>query len=215
MKEMNEAVYSEDRDEIDLKNLCRIVRESSDEVEIKMKNDVKDELAAWLKTQNDQLDAQVTEILADAKKRANEIASRMVSSAVMENDHERLRVKVECIDKAKVLFQKKLEAFPKRGDYAEILASLAIDAIAMMPKEAKLKLTLGTADQNLKDAVLGIIRSKIGDGADRIVAGEVSNMLGGGIELRTEDGRWHIVSDWRAKTDEMADTIATKVLDVM
>jgi vacuolar-type H+-ATPase subunit E/Vma4 len=192
-----------------LKNLCNLVLHRADVEHDKIIDDARNGINLWVNEQQATLDAECDAIAKDASKRANEIEIRQITNAKSECSHERMKLQNKYVDEAYSIFQDKLEALRGRGDYKEILAGLAFEAIERFPKGQDISLRLSGADAGLGEEIAAMINRAM---PVNITFDPVPGEFSGGVMILSSDGHWSIVSDWRAKTEELADTIAARVL---
>ena len=195
-----------------LRELCNLVIHQADAERDKIINDARNEINLWVNEQQAMLDAECDAILKDASKRAGETASRMVADAKSECNRERIKLQNKYVDAASAIFQSKLEALRNRRDYKEILAGLAIEAIEGVPAGQDILLKLSAEDEGLGEEITAIIRKLM---PVNITYDPVPGEFNGGVMISTADGHWSVVSDWRAKTEELADTIASRILSAI
>ena len=192
-----------------LRELCNLVLRRADAEHDDIIDDVRNEINQWTNEQEVMLDAECDSILKDANKRAEEIVIRQINNAKIESSRERIRLQNKYVNEARAIFQSKLEALRKRGDYKEILMGLAIEAIGEVPRGHDLLFRLSGADAGLGDEIAEIIREVM---QVNITFSHLPGEFNGGVMISSADGRWNVISDWRAKTEELADVIATRVL---
>jgi vacuolar-type H+-ATPase subunit E/Vma4 len=195
-----------------LRELCNIVLKRADVERNRIINDARDEIDLWVKEQQILLEAECGTISKDAKKRADEISTRQISDAKNEINRERLKLQNKCVYEAKALFQKKLEAMRKHVDYKYILAGLALEAIEKVNKKQDILLRLSAEDVELGEEIAAIINEAA---PINIIFDSTPGKFAGGVMISSADGHWSVVSDWNAKTDELADTISARVLAVL
>ena len=192
-----------------LRELCNIVLMRADVEHNRIIDETRDEIDIWTKERQISLDAECEAISKEAKKQADEISIRQISDAKTEINRERLKLQNKCVYEAKALFQKKLEALRKQVDYKYILAGLALEAIEKVNVKQDLSLRLSLADAELGEEIVAIINEAA---PINITFDSTPGDFNGGVMISSEDGRWSVVSDWNAKTDELADAISARIL---
>lgn len=186
-----------------VKDLCEIVVHRADAECEKIISRARDETEEWARVHKEETQKKIASIISDAKKQSEGTHSRRVTEAKIDAERERLKLLSDCVEKARAIFMSKLEAFPNRADYPEILAGLVAAAAEKLPRGQKLIFKLRADDAKWGEPVEAVAKIKF----DSTPAD-----IDGGAELSSEDGRWRVVSDWKAKTEEMADAIAKRVL---
>ena len=200
---------------VKLEELCSLVLHRADAEHNKIIDDARDEINLWTKEQQILLDAECDAISTDTGKRADEISIRLVSNAKSESNRERLKLQNECVCEARALLQEKLEALREHADYKEILAGLALEAIKELPEGQDISFRLSAADTGFGKEVAAMINKALRKDTAapvNVTFDPAPGEFNGGVMISSADGRWGIVSDWRAKADELADTIAERVL---
>ena len=192
-----------------LRELCNIVMSRADVEHNRIIDETRDEIDRWIKDHQILLDAECNAISKDTKKQADEILIRQVSDAKNEISRERLKLQNKCVYEAKALFQKKLEALRKRVDYKYILAGLALEAIEKINNKQDLSFRLSFADAELGEEIAAIINEAA---PINITFDFTPGEFSGGLTVFSADGRWSVVSDWNAKTDELSDAISARIL---
>ena len=195
-----------------LKELCSLVLHRADVERDKIIDDARSEINMWIEEQQMLLDAECDAIAKDAGKRASEISTRQTADARSESNRERLKLHNKCVNEARAMFQKKLESLRGQANYKEILAGLAIEAVKGVPKEQDILFRLSAADAELGEEVAAIISKAE---SVNVIFDPSPGEFNGGVMVSSADGRWSVVSDWRAKTEELADTIAERILAVL
>ena len=201
-----------------LKELCNLVLHRADVEHNVIIDDARNEINLWTEEQQILLDAECDAIAKDASKRAGEISIRQVSDARSESNRERLKLQNKCVNEGCAMFQKKLESLRGHADYKEILAGLVLEAVKEIPKGQDIVFSLSAADTGLGKDIAAIISEAICEDVKtsaNVIFDPAPGEFYGGVMVSTADGRWSVVSDWRAKADELADTIAERVLAVL
>ena len=187
-----------------------------DKADIK-KNDLvagaREEAEEWLLRETDKLQRETNLILQDARKRAEDIRRRQILSAEREKATETLRLQNRILSEALGRLQDKLMHMKDREDYVDILAGMCVDAIKSLRENQGLKLRLSAVDVGLADSVILRVREPIPD-AEMIFDPEPAPILGG-CWISTNDNRRQVNSDWQSLTQEMADTLAERLLPLL
>lgn len=212
MTDIESKSATEDAEALKLRNLCHLVLHNADAEHDKIISSTRDEIQSWIHTRNSETDSQAAEILADAKRRAAEISARQISNAKIDSERERLKLLASCVQKATVIFREKLEALSQRDEYPEILAGLAIEAVSAIP-HVDLCLALSERDAKFGEKVVEYVKKIMP--SVKLKFDVTPANISGGVRISTHDGRWDIVSDWKAKSDELSDTIASRVLEAL
>ena len=187
-----------------------------DKADVK-KNDLvagaREEAEEWLLRETDKLQRETNLILQDARKRAEDIRRRQILSAEREKATETLRLQNRILSEALGRLQDKLMHMKDREDYVDILAGMCVDAIKSLRENQGLKLRLSAVDVGLADSVILRVRELIPD-AEMIFDPEPAPILGG-CWISTNDNRRQVNSDWQSLTQEMADTLAERLLPLL
>jgi len=187
-----------------------------DKADIK-KNDLvagaREESEEWLIRETEKLQRETNLILQDARKRAEDIRRRQILSAEREKSTETLRLQNRILSEALERLQDKLMHMKDREDYVNILAGICIDAIKSLRGNQGLKLRLSAVDVGLADSVISKVHELIPD-AEMIFDPEPAPILGG-CWISTKDNRRQVNSDWQSLTQEMADTLAERLLPLL
>ena len=192
-----------------LKELCNLVLHRADAEHDRIVDDARNEMNLWANEQRAMLDAECDAILKDANKRADEIANRQITNAKNESSRERMKLQNKYVEEARAIFQSKLKALRERADYKEILTGLALEAIEEVPKGQGISFRLSAADAGIGEDIAAMISEAA---AVNVTYDPAPGEFNGGVMISSEDGHWSVVSDWSAKADELADTIAARVL---
>ncbi|HAJ93997.1 MAG TPA: ATPase [Synergistaceae bacterium] len=171
------------------------------------------EAEEWLLRETEKLQRETNLILQDARKRAEDIRRRQILSAEREKSTEILRLQNRILSEALGRLQDKLVHIREREDYADILAGMCIDAINSLRETNGLKLRLSAVDAGLADSVISKVQEimpKAGIAFDT----ETAPILGG-CWVSTNDNRRQVNADWQSLTQEMADTLAERLLPLL
>lgn len=179
----------------------------------KIISDARAEAEEWLLKETEKLEREKNLIIQDARKRAGEIRRRQIMSAERDKAADALRLQNRMLTEALGRFQDKLIHLRDREDYASILAGMCAEAAASLAGAQKLRLRLAVVDAHLAEDVIGKI--KISNPGLEIVFDPEPAPISGGCWIMTEDGKRLINSDWQNITQEMADTLAERLLPLL
>lgn len=167
----------------------------------------------WLSKETEKLERGKNLIIQDARKRAEEIRRRQIMAAERDKTADMLRLQNRILTEALGRLQDKLVHLRGREDYPDILAGMCVDAAASLKGAQKLHLRLSAVDMSLADEI--IKRIKKHDPEIDIVFDQEPAPILGGCWITTDDGRRRIDSDWQSMTQEMADTLAERLLPLL
>ncbi len=167
----------------------------------------------WLTKETEKLTRETNLILQDARKRAEDIRRRQLLSAEREKSTETLRLQNRIISEALGRLQDKLVRLRDRDNYADILTGMCLEAVTSMKGADSLNLRLSAIDLNLADKIIANIH-EIAPGVELTLDTEPAPILGG-CWVTTKDNRRQVCSDWQSLTQEMADTLAEKLLPLL
>jgi len=201
--------YDLSDESVKLKELCNMVLHNADTQHDKIIDDAMSEITSWTNSQEAALVAECDAISKSAAKQAEEIANRQVIIAKNDTRRERIKLHSKYVDEALVIFQNRLEALRERGDYIEILAGLAFEAILKIPKGQDMLIRLSAVDSELGEELARIIREAM---LVNITFDPVPGGFKGGVMILSTGGRWSVTFDWHAKTEELKDVITTRIL---
>ncbi|MDY9920426.1 MAG: V-type ATP synthase subunit E family protein [Synergistota bacterium] len=173
----------------------------------------REEAEEWLLRETEKLQRETNLILQDARKRAEDIRRRQILSAEREKSTETLRLQNRILSEALGRLQDKLVHIREREDYVEILAGMCIDAINALREINGLKLRLSAVDAGLADSVISKVAELMPE-AGITFDPETAPILGG-CWVSTNDDRRQVNADWQSLTQEMADTLAERLLPLL
>lgn len=179
----------------------------------KIISDARAEAEEWLLKEAEKLEREKNMIIQDARKRAEEIRRRQIMSAERDKAADALRLQNRMLTEALGRFQDKLIHLRGREDYAGILAGMCADAAASLAGAQKLKLRLAVVDAHLAGDVIDKV--KISNPGVEIIFDAEPAPISGGCWITTEDGKRLINSDWQNIAQEMADTLAERLLPLL
>ena len=171
------------------------------------------EAEEWLLRETEKLQRETNLILQDARKRAEDIRRRQILSAEREKSTETLRLQNRILSEALGRLQDKLVHIREREDYVDILAGMCIDAITSLRETKGLKLRLSAVDAGLAGPIISKVEEFIPE-AEIIFDPETAPILGV-CWISTNDDRRQVNSDWQSLTQEMADTLAERLLPLL
>ena len=163
----------------------------------------------WLADHTAQLDATVRSIRDDAVKQAQDISDRRLVEAGTSRDRERLRLRSGLVQEALASLQKALVGLSARDDYGAILTGVAAEVCEHL-HSGRVGLRLRAEDAPLGEGTAEALSARF-PGLDIYFDAAPEPILGG-VVLLSEDEGWRISADWRAKIEEMADSVAEAVL---
>ena len=163
----------------------------------------------WLADHTAQLDATVRSIRDDAVKQAQDISDRRLVEAGTSRDRERLRLRSGLVQEALASLQKALVGLSARDDYGAILTGVAAEVCERL-HSGRVGLRLRAEDAPLGEGTAEALSARF-PGLDIYFDAAPEPILGG-VVLLSEDEGWRISADWRAKIEEMADSVAEAVL---
>jgi V/A-type H+-transporting ATPase subunit E len=167
----------------------------------------------WLLRETDKLQHETNIILQDARKRAEDIRRRQILSAEREKSTETLRLQNRILSEALGRLQDKLVYLRDREDYADILAGICVDAVNSLREREGLKFRLSAVDLPLSDKVISKVHEIMPE-VGLVFDPEPAPILGG-CWVSTKDNRRQVNSDWQSLTQEMADTLAERLLPLL
>ncbi len=171
------------------------------------------EAEEWMLRETEKLQRETNLILQDARKRAEDIRRRQILSAEREKSTEALRLQNRILSEALGRLQDRLVHLREREDYIDIIAGMCIDAKNSLRETKGLKLRLSAVDMGLADSVISKVLKLMPD-AEMTFDPETAPILGG-CWISTNDGRRQVNSDWQSLTQEMADTLAERLLPLL
>lgn len=168
----------------------------------------------WLLKETEKLQRETNLILQDARKRAEDIRRRQILSAEREKSTETLRLQNRILSDALGRLQDKLVHLRSRDDYADILAGMCMDAVKSLKGAPEgLKFRLSAVDLAMADEITKKVRELAPD-VELTFDPEPAPILGG-CWVSTKDNRRQVNSDWQSLTQEMADTLAERLLPLL
>ncbi|MDD4159710.1 MAG: V-type ATP synthase subunit E family protein [Synergistaceae bacterium] len=171
------------------------------------------EAEEWMLRETEKLQRETNLILQDARKRAEDIRRRQILSAEREKATETLRLQNRILSEALGRLQDKLVHIRNREDYIDILAGMCIDAIISLRETKGLKLRLSAVDTTLAESVISKVKEAVPE-TEMTFDPETAPILGG-CWISTSDNRRQVNADWQSLTQEMADTLAERLLPLL
>jgi V/A-type H+-transporting ATPase subunit E len=194
--------------------LQNIILEQANQQREELATDARKEAEQWLAKEMTKLDRETNAVLSDAKSRAEDIHRRQILSAEKEKTTEALRQQNRLLSEALKKFQDGLVRLRDRSDYADILTGLAIEAVkALSGNAGTMKLKLASLDAALGERIANAVSAKL-PASEMIFDHEPAPIIGG-VWVSSEDGKRQINSDWQSRTQEMADTLADRLLPLL
>jgi V/A-type H+-transporting ATPase subunit E len=172
----------------------------------------RDEARVWASGEEEKLSRELTVLLADAKRRSEEIHRRELLSAEKERNTEGLRLQNRLLLEAQGHLTDRLVALRDRPDYDQILAALALDAAESLGQGPK-KLRLAALDGERGDKAVWIARTEQPD-QELVFDPDPAPILGGCV-VESEDGRKMAGADFRTKAQELMNTLADRLLPLL
>ncbi|MDR0616024.1 MAG: V-type proton ATPase subunit E [Synergistaceae bacterium] len=171
------------------------------------------ESESWLASEMSKLDRETAMILADAKKRAEDVHRRQILAAERQKSTEALRQQNRLLQQALKQFLDGLVKLRDRSDYVNILTALALDGARRLEGFEPVKLRLAAIDGRFGDEVAAEVNAKFPQ-AGMEFSHEPAPILGG-CWIISSDGRRQINSDWQSRTQEVSDTLADRLLAML
>lgn len=193
--------------------LQNIILEHANDQRSALASDARREADGWLTKESEKLEREVAQVLADAKSRAEDIHRRQILSAERDKSTESLRQQNRLLQQAMKKFQDELIRLRERNDYKDILAALAANAARVLADSGPLTLRLAALDAGLGDAVAASVNGRLPD--VKMVFNREPAPIIGGCWVESSDGKRQINSDWQSRTQEVADTLADRLLSLL
>lgn len=171
------------------------------------------EVDDWLAKETEKLHRESELILQDARKRAEDIRRRQILSAEREKSTEILRLQNRILTDALGRLQDKLVQLRGRDDYIDILTGICFEAVQSLKGSGPLKFRLSAVDLSLADRIKENTL-KIAPDVELTFDPEPAPILGG-CWVSSTDNRRQVNSDWQSLTQEMADTLAERLLPLL
>lgn len=167
----------------------------------------------WIADETEKLQQETDMILQDAKKRSEDIKRRQILSAEREKATETLRLQNRLLSDAMGMLQDKLVHLRGREDYKEILTGMCIDAIESLGTKDGLSIRFSATDLPLAEPVEQKLHEIYPD-ASISFSTDPAPILGG-CWVSTADGQRQVNMDWQNITQEMADSLAERLLPLL
>lgn len=190
-----------------------IILDKADENKRGIVSEARKEAEDWLSSETEKLEREKNIIVRDARKRAEEIRRRQIMAAERDKSADMLRLHNRILTEALGRLQDGLVHLRDREDYADILTGMCIEAAQSLKGADTLKMRLAAVDLNLAKDIIARIKKRDA-GIDIVFDPEPAPILGG-CWVVTEDGRRQVSSDWQSMTQEMADTLAGRLLPLL
>lgn len=171
------------------------------------------ETEEWLRKETDKLEREKNIVLQDARKRSEDIRRRQIIAAERDKASDMLRLQNRVLTEALGRLQDKLVHLRERKDYADILTGMCVDAASSLKDAPILKIRLSAVDMSLAEDIVSEIQRR--NPEIKIVFDPEPAPILGGCWIITEDGRRQVNSDWQSITQEMADTLAERLLPLL
>jgi V/A-type H+-transporting ATPase subunit E len=170
------------------------------------------EAQEWVAAETEKLTREIGVTLADAKRRSDEIRRRQALSAERERSTEALRLQNRLLQEAQGMLLDRLTALRDQPEYPKILAALAMDAAASLG-EGPMRLRLAAVDAAQGDPVVWLVRTERPE-LDLSFDPDPAPILGGCV-VESADGRRSASADFRTRAQEMADSLADRLLPLL
>ncbi len=167
----------------------------------------------WMVRETEKLQRETNLILQDARKRAEDIRRRQILAAEREKSTETLRLQNRILSDAMGRLQDKLVQLRERTDYSDILAGMCIDAIRSLGVTVPVKVRLSAVDMGLAVSVVDKVCALMPNVKINF-APDPAPILGG-CWVATADGHRQVNMDWQNITQEMADSLAERLLPLL
>ncbi|MDR3255040.1 MAG: ATPase [Synergistaceae bacterium] len=193
--------------------LQKMILEHASSQKYALAEDARKEAESWLSNEITKVERETSMVLADAKRRSEDIHRRQVLAAEREKSTEGLRQQNRLLQQALKKFQDELVKLRERPDYAKILTSLALNAASRLRDSVPTKLRLAAIDSQLGEEIADAVNKKLPEALmafDREPAPII-----GGCWVMSSDGRRQINSDWQSRTQEISDTLAERLLALL
>jgi V/A-type H+-transporting ATPase subunit E len=190
-----------------------LILESASSEKYELAEGARKESESWLSNEMAKLDRETSMILADAKRRSEDIHRRQILAAERQKSTEGLRQQNRLLQQALKQFLEALVKLRERPDYVEILTALALSSARHLEGFAPVGLRLAALDAQYGDEIANAVNEKFPE-AGMIFVREPAPILGG-CWVTSTDGRRQINSDWQSRTQEMSDTLAERLLAML
>lgn len=190
-----------------------IILDKADENKRGIVSEARKEAEDWLSSETEKLEREKNIIVRDGRKRAEEIRRRQIMAAERDKSADMLRLHNRILTEALGRLQDGLVHLRDREDYADILTGMCIEAAQSLKGADTLKMRLAAVDLNLAKDIIARIKKRDA-GIDIVFDPEPAPILGG-CWVVTEDRRRQVSSDWQSMTQEMADTLAGRLLPLL
>lgn len=194
-------------------NLRDIILDRADDEKKNQLDKGRREAETWLDHETEKLHRETNLILQDARKRAEDIRRRQILAAEREKATETLRLQNRLLSDAMGRLQDQLVHLRDSDQYADILAGMCLDAADSLGMSVPLKVRLSAVDMSLAVRVINnVCAAKPGL---RISFDPEPAPILGGCWIVTADGHRQVNMDWQNITQEMADSLAERLLPLL
>lgn len=190
-----------------------IILDKADEQKQNIITSARKEAEEWLAKEEEKLARETNLIIQDAHKRAEEIRRRQIMASERDKATDTLRLQNRILSEALGRLQDKLVHLRDRGDYIDILTGMCADAAFSLKGSEVLKLRLAAVDLPIAEEVIKKI--KLLDPDIKLEFDSEPAPILGGCWIATADGHRQVNSDWQSLTQEMADTLAERLLPLL
>ena len=171
------------------------------------------EAETWLSKEMAKLTKEMEQMVNDAKARSEEIKRRQILSAEREKQTEGLRQQNRLLSEAMKKFTEELVKLRNRDDYIDILSALALSSASSLKGGAPVKLRLAALDSSFGDEIARRVNEKFPEAA--MTFDHASVPILGGCWVESADGKRQINADWQSRTQEVADSLADRLLALL
>jgi V/A-type H+-transporting ATPase subunit E len=193
--------------------LQSLILESANSQKYELAEGARRESESWLAGEMSKLDRETAMILADAKRRAEDIHRRQILAAERQKSTEALRQQNRLLQQALKQFLEGLLKLRDREDYVRILTALAVDGARSLKGFAPVTLRLAAIDGHFGDDVAKAVNERVPE-AGMVFSHDPAPILGG-CWVASSDGRRQINSDWQSRTQEVSDILADRLLAML
>ena len=194
-------------------NLRDIILDRADDEKKTQIDKGRREAESWLDHETEKLHRETNLILQDARKRAEDIRRRQILAAEREKSTEMLRLQNRLLSDAMGRLQDQLVHLRESKNYINILAGMCADAADSLGQAVPLKMRLSAVDTGLATDVMDKVCA-MKPGLQISFDPDPAPILGG-CWVTTSDGRRQVNMDWQNITQEMADSLAERLLPLL
>ena len=194
-------------------NLRNIILESANSEKKDALTQGRREADEWIAGETEKLQHETEMILQDARKRSEDIKRRQILSAEREKATEALRLQNRLLSDAMGQLQDKLVHLRGHDDYKDILTGMCIEAIESLGTKESISIRFSATDLPIIDPVQQKLHEIYPD-VSISFSTDPAPILGG-CWVSTADGSRQVNMDWQNITQEMADSLAERLLPLL